>query len=356
VRREHPDARDDARLALQEADIYSWLEDFPKVVTANQRALEAARRQGMVQVEVRALHHQATARRHTGGLAACDQILAAIRLARRKAEASGDPILLSGVLVDLGAMLSSCNQPALADQVHQEALGHLRKSGAFGKMAPLLFNLGDARLTRGDLLGADRLMREALVICETHSGILCRERFLHPIGVNRLHRGELAEARRMLEESLRLNLRLGNPRMVAQSRAYLPTLAFWSGDLAQAIKLQREILAQWQAAGSTWAIAWAHTNLALLLAEAGRGTEALEHARRAVALANQSDEVTVDACSRASLALAELATGDLAAADRESARALARLRPPRKPVCAFIVWSVRSHVLWRADSSTPPRF
>jgi tetratricopeptide (TPR) repeat protein len=321
------------------------MDDYPKVVTANQRALEAARRQGMIQIEVRALHHQAFARRRTGGLAACDPALAAIRLARRKAEASGDPLLLNGVLVDLGSVLSNCNQPALADQVQQEALRRLRETGAFGKMAPLLFNLGASRLTQGDLIGADRLMREALASCETHSGILCRERFLHPVGANRLHRGEIAEARRMLEEGSRLNLRIGNRSRVAEAQAYLPTLTAWSGDLAQGIRLQRELLAGWQRAGSPWGTAWGHSGLAILLAEAGRGREALGHARRAMALANQYQEATLDACSRASLALAELAAGDLAAADRESALALARLRPPHKPFCSFIVWSVRSQVL-----------
>ncbi|HBL30755.1 MAG TPA: hypothetical protein DD490_28300, partial [Acidobacteria bacterium] len=59
-----------------------------------------------------------------------------------------------------------------------------------GKTAPLLYNLGGIRLDEGDLLGADRLMREAFETCRAH-GLACEERFLHPLGVNRLHRGEL---------------------------------------------------------------------------------------------------------------------------------------------------------------------
>jgi tetratricopeptide (TPR) repeat protein len=211
-------------------------------------------------------------------------------------------------------------------------------------MAPLLYNLGGSRLAAGDLLGADHLMREALATCETQGGILCRERFLHPIGVNRLHRGELAEAQRMLDEGIEINLRLGNAHRVAEARSYLPDLAAWRGDLAQAVELQRRVLAEREKIGAPRGIAFAHGDLAYWLADAGRGAEALEHARQAMALAPAHGE-TARACSQASLAFAELATGDLAAADRDSAAALTRLHPPRSPFCSFTIWRVRTQVL-----------
>jgi len=344
LRREHPAVRDDARLALIEADAFSWLEDFPKTVAANERAIVAARRQGMARIEIQALHLLAIARIRRDGARACDSALSEIALARRKAEASGDGLLLSGVLLDLGAALAGCDKPDQAEKVELETLDLLRATGALAKMAPLLYNLGGSRLAAGDLLEADRLMREALATCETQGGTLCRERFLHPIGVNRLHRGELAEAQRMLDEGIALNLRLGNTQRVAEARSYLPDLAAWRGDLAQAVVLQRRVLAERETIGAPRGIAFAHGDLAYWLADAGRGAEALEHARRAVALAAEQVETT-RACSQANLAFAELATGDLAAADRDSAAALARLRPPRKPFCSFTIWRIRSQVL-----------
>jgi DNA-binding winged helix-turn-helix (wHTH) protein/TolB-like protein len=344
LRREHPAESGDARLAMLEADAFSGLEDYRNEVAAAGRALAAARRQGMVQVEVRALHHLAIARLRSGSIADCPWALDQIARARGKAEATGDRFLLAGLLQDLGVALNDCEQRARAEQADREAVDLYREIGAQGKLAPLLYNLGSLRLNEGDLLGADHLMREAFETCEMY-GTLCRERFLHPVGANRLHRGELAEARRMIEEGIQRNLQTGNRNRVAEARSFLPDIAFWSGDLAQAVEHARQVLALRQEIGIPRGVAWAHSDLALFLAEAGRGTEALEHGRQAVDLASKQGEISLQACSRASLSLAELATGDLASADRESARALALLPPPHKPFCSFLVWRARVQVL-----------
>ncbi|PYQ56348.1 MAG: hypothetical protein DMF53_25670 [Acidobacteria bacterium] len=329
---------------MLEADAYSGLEDFRNGAAASGRALAAAQRQGMVQVEVRALHHLAIARIRSGSLADCPGALDQIAQARAKAEATGDRFLLAGVLQDLGVALADCEQRARSEQADREAIDLYREIGAQGRLAPLLYNLGSSRLNEGDLLGADRLMREALETCEAY-GTLCHERFLHPVGANRLHRGELAEARRMIEESLQRNLQSGNRYRAAEARSFLPDVAFWSGDLAQAVEHARQVLALRQEIGNPRGVAWAHSDLATWLAEAGHGAEALEHGRQAVALASKQGEISLQACSRASLSLAELATGDLASADRESARALALLPPPHKPFCSFLVWRARVQVL-----------
>ncbi|HEY2289211.1 MAG TPA: winged helix-turn-helix domain-containing protein [Thermoanaerobaculia bacterium] len=344
IRREHPAESDDARLAMLEADAFAGLEDYRNEVAAAGRALAAPRRQGMVQVEVRALHHLAVARIRSGSLADCPWALDQIARARAKAEATGDRFLLAGVLQNLGAALADCEQRARSEQADREAIDLYREIGALGKLAPLLYNLGSSRLNEGDLLGADRLMREAFETCEVY-GTLCRERLLHPVGANRLHRGELAEARRMIEESLQRNLQSGNRYRAAEARSFLPDIAFWSGDLARAVELARQVLASRQEIGNPRGVAWAHSDLATWLAEAGRGAEALEHGRQAVALASKQGEISLQACSHASLSLAELTIGDLASADRESARALALLPPPHKPFCSFLVWRARAQVL-----------
>ncbi|MFL6237109.1 MAG: winged helix-turn-helix domain-containing protein [Thermoanaerobaculia bacterium] len=344
LRREHPAESGDARLAMLEADAFAALEDYRGEVAAAGRALAAARRQGMVQVEVRALHHLAIARIRTGSIADCPWALDQIALARGKAEATGDRFLLANLLQDLGAALTDCEQRVRAEQVHHEAIDLYREIGALGKLAPLLYNLGGSRLSEGDLLGADRLMREAFETCETY-GTLCRERFLHPIGANRLHRGELAEARRMIEASIQRNLQTGNRNRTAEARSFLPDLAFWSGDSARAVELARQVLVLRQEIGIPRGVAWAHSDLALWLSEAGRGAEALEHGRQAVDLASKQGEISLQACSRASLSLAEFATGDLASADHESEQALGLLPPPHKPFCSFLVWRARVLVL-----------
>ena len=344
LRKEHPAASDDARLSLLEARAFGRLEDFPHATAAAQRTVTAARRQGMVQVEVEALHRMAAARLRAGTIADCGRSLAEVTTARSKAEPTGDRFLLGGVLQDFSVVLDTCGQPARADQMAREAIDLYREIGAVGKLPPLLYNLGTSRLEEGDLLAADSLMREALDACLATS-TLCRERLLHPIGVNRLHRGELAESRRMIEEGIQLNSQLGNRTRVAEAQGFLPDLAFWSGDTAQAVALQRQVLALRQEIGVAHLIAWAHSDLSGWLTEAGRGAEALEHARLAVTMAAKDGETTLNACSRASLAFADLAVRDLEAADRESAAAIALLRPPRFPFCSFFVWSVRAQVL-----------
>ncbi len=344
LRREHPELRDDARLDLLEASVFSWTEDYRKEILAAGRGIAAARRQGVAWAEVRALRFLAISRINSGSKTECPKALEEIALARRKAEATGNRFLVGGVLLDLGNALSACEEPARAEQADQEAIDLFREIGALGKTAPVLFNLGGLRLIAGDLKEADRLMREALETCQAYD-TLCRERFLHPVGVNRLHRGELAEARRMIEEGIDLNQRQGNRYRVAEAMSYLPDIAAWSGDLPRAVALQRQVLSLRQEIGIPRNIAWAHSDLAMWLAERGQGAEALSQAREAVRLAGQQGNSILKACSQASLALAELAAGDAEAADRESAQAIALLRLPRKPFCSFSIWRIRSRVL-----------
>ena len=345
LRREHPAESGDARLALFEAEAYAVLEDYRDQKAAAERALTAAQSQGMVQVEARALSHLALARLRAGSAVAdCRPALADLTRARGQAEATGDRFLLGSVLTNLGTVLSECEDPAGSERVYRQTVALFREIGALGKLPALLYNLGGSRLDAGDLFGADSLMREALDTCETQM-TRCRERFLHPVGVNRLHRGELAEARRMLDEGIQRNLEAGNRNRVAEARGFLPDIAFWSGDPERAVELQRQVLALRQEIGVPRRIAWAQYDLATWLAEAGHGAEALEHARRSVAMASRQGDTPLDACAHASLAQAGLATGDLVAADRESARALALLQPPRNPLCSFVVSQVRARTL-----------
>ena len=149
----------------------------------------------------------------------------------------------------------------------------------------------------------------------------------------------------MIEEGLRLNRQRGDRRRAAEAQGYLPDLAAWGGDLAQAIELQRQVLALRREIGVARGIAWAHGDLSTWLAEAGRGPEALEHARQAVSLASEQGDPSLDAYSRASLALAHLASGHLGEADRESSAASSLLPPPRTPLASLFIWSVRARVL-----------
>ena len=344
LRREHPAESGDARLAILEADAYAGLEDYRSEKIAAERALAAARSRGMVQVEVRALLQLALARLRSGSAADCGPALGDLTLARRRAETTGDRFLLGGVLQNLGIVLSQCEDPAGSEQAYRQAVDLYREIGAQGKLPALLYNLGGSRLYAGDLFGADSLMREALDTCEGWTAP-CRERFLSAVGANRLHRGELAEARRMIDQAIQRNLKIGNRNRVAEARGFLPDLAFWSGDLEQAVELQRQVLALRQEIGTAGGIAWAWSDLANWLAEAGHGAEALESARLAVAMASRQGDPSLDGCSRASLALADLVARNLTAADRESVRALAILHPPGQPFCSFTVWRVRTQVL-----------
>jgi DNA-binding winged helix-turn-helix (wHTH) protein len=344
LRREHPALADDARLSLAEADALALLGEYRALTATAARAVAAARRQGRAEVEVRALKRLALGRVRAGTAADCAPAREEMALARRRAEALGSRFLLAGVLQDFAVVLNTCEGRAGTEAVYLELIDLYRQLGAFGKVAPLLYNMGGDRLDLGDLPGADRLMREALETCQVYRG-LCREQFLHPVGINRLHRGELGEARRMIEEGIRRNRELGNRPRLAEAQSFLPDLAAWSGDLTQAVELQRQVLALRAELALPKGLAWGHSDLAWWLAEAGQGAAAREEARRAVALAAAHGDPVLNACSRASLAFAHLAAGELRAADRESARALTLLRPPRKPFCSFQIWRVRAQVL-----------
>jgi DNA-binding winged helix-turn-helix (wHTH) protein/tetratricopeptide (TPR) repeat protein/TolB-like protein len=344
LRRTHPAAAGDARLDLVEADAFVLIEDFPRQRVAAERALTAARRRGMVQVEIRALRRLADVQSNERDPAGCRSGAATLATALRKAEALGDRLLVADVLHGRGGFFRDCQDAAAADESYRQAIERYREVGALGKLPLSLYNLGNSRLDAGDLLAADSLMREAMELCQAH-GTRCRERFLHPLGVNRLHRGELAEARRLIEEGIELNRKLGNRNRVAEATGFLPDIAGWSGDLAQALEHARRVLALRQAIGSPYRTAWARTDLALWLVENGRSAEAATEARRALTLAAGQGDPQLTACAQGYLAFALLAAGDLAGADRESARALAQVRPPRGPLCSFQTLRVRAEVL-----------
>ncbi len=344
LRRAHPAAAGDARLDLLEADAFVLIEDFPRQRAAAERALTAARRRGMVQVEIRALRRLADTQSNERDPAGCRSGAKTLAAALQKAEALGDRLLMADVLHGRGGFFRDCQDAAAAEESYRQAIERYREVGALGKLPLSLYNLGNARLEAGDLLAADSLMREAMELCQAH-GTRCRERFLHPLGVNRLHRGELAEARRLIEEGIALNRRLGNRNRVAEATGFLPDIAGWSGDLAQALEHARRVLQLRQEIGSPYRTAWARADLSWWLVENGRAAEGLAEARRAVALAAGQADRQLIACAEGYLAFALLATGDLAAADRESARALAQVRPPHGPLCSFQTSRVRAEVL-----------
>lgn len=337
-------ARGDARLAILEAELMETIGDYPRELAAADRAVAAAREQKMGMVEARALTQLARSRLKVESVAACSPALVELAAARRQAAALDDRLLLGGVLLELGTARSKCEGPAAAEQSYQEAVDIFREAGALGRLPPLLYNLGDVRLDEGDLLGADRYMREALETCHEHS-TLCRERFQHQIGVNRLHRGELAEARRLLEEGIALNQQLGNRFRVAEAQSFLPDIAAWSGDPGQAVELQRQVLQLRQEVGTAAPIAWAQADLAIWLTEAGRGEEGAELAKQALAAADEVGETSFEGVARASLASASLEMGNLAIAERESARAIALLHQPRQPFASFFIRQTRAKVL-----------
>ena len=343
LRRAHP-AAGDARLDLLEADAYVLLEDFPRQRAAAERALVAARREGMVQVEVRALRRLADTLANERDPAGCRSGGELLATALRKAEAQGDRLLVADLVNGQGGYYRDCQDGPEAEASYRRAVALFREAGALGKLPVALYNLGNTRLDSGDLLEADRLMHEALEVCQAH-GTRCRERFVHPLGVNRLHRGELAAARRMIAEGIELNRRLGNRNRVAEATAFLPEIAGWSGDLAVAVTEARRVVALREEIGVRFRTAWARTDLAWWLAEHGRPAEAAAEARRALDLAAGQSDRKLAACARGTLAFALLAAGDLAAADRESARALAEVRPPRGPLCSFHTARVRAEVL-----------
>jgi tetratricopeptide (TPR) repeat protein len=343
LRRAHP-AAEDARLDLLDTDAYIMLEDFPRERVAAERALAAARRGGMLQVEVRALRRLADTESNERDPAGCRRAGETLATALGKAEALGDRFLVADVLHAQAGSARDCRDAATAEAAYRRVIALYRELGALGRLPISLFNLGNARLEAGDLLDADRLMHEAMELCQAQ-GTRCRERFLHPLGVNRLHRGELAAARRMIEEGIELNRRLGNLHRVAEASSFLPDIAGWSGDPAQALADARRVLVQRQKLGVRYRIAWARTDLAWWLVENGRTAEADAEARLALALAAGQADRQLTACAQGARACALLAAGDLAAADRESARALAGVPPPQGPLCSFQTARVRAEVL-----------
>lgn len=347
LRKRYPDHRDDARLALHEQGVYLLIEDYPKANEAGERAIAAARRQGMVQAEIAALHLTAIGRIRVETVAVCRPVLEQINLARRKAEALGDRLLLADVLNSLGFALSDCeDSQAAAERAYQAEADIYRQIGAPVRLAPVLHSLSSIRDREGDLLGAERLEREAYEGCLSTGLSHCGARYLIGLGLTRLRRGEPAEARRMIEEGIRLNEQLGSRFRVGEAQSFLAELAAWSGDLGKAVELERRDLAGQRQIGLSFGIGSAHSNLAYWLAEAGRGSEALANARQALAILDPSEEYMV-AFTRASLASALLVSGDLEAADRESARASSSLPLPREGVTSYLIWRIRAQVLLR---------
>jgi serine/threonine protein kinase/tetratricopeptide (TPR) repeat protein len=235
----------------------------------------------------------------------------------------------------VGNVYDELGNYAKAEAIHRDALA-LRKQRwgpIHPKVAESYNDLGVVLLHRGDLSGAERLIRQALAL-RSRSGTngLSVAESLDALGVLLRESHDLEQARRMHDRALtiRTNLLGAEHIKVAASLNNLAWVLHDQGDLSGAERLQQEALRQWKKllGPEHPNVGFALHNLGELRREQGRFEEAEEMQRQALLLETRAlgkDHPEV-AKSQFGLALALQGRGDAQGAEKLRVEALASLR------------------------------
>lgn len=232
--------REDPRIDLLESQTAGRLSDRATEMRTATAALVKGRSSGETLIVVQALLAQGNALRATGQSEAA---VAALREARRLAEADGHPYLLGRALANLGVALQARGELAEAEKVHRDALAIAERLGSSVGMAAQLQALGELHHQRGELAEAAGLLERALSGHVDNGDRMNQARTLDVLGLVLAARGDLDGARQQLERALEIGRAVHNRRDEAAFLSHLGQVLERQGELSEALRHHEQAFA-----------------------------------------------------------------------------------------------------------------
>ncbi len=229
--------------------------------------------------------------------------------------AVGDVRLEQRALGGLGVAYTLVNRPADALDHLMRALDLARRTGDLGHQAQWLGSIGQALWTFDQPDDAIRALTEAVAVARRVDDTELQASMLALLGQIHAAKGQAPRARECYGRALDLNRRLGQTGEQVHLLAALAALAVETGQIGNAIALGEQALRLATASGDRLAAARLHVRLGGLAQRRHDPVAALEHLRRALALAEGLDHPALLGQVLQHLAATEHAAGAPTAAE-----------------------------------------
>jgi DNA-binding SARP family transcriptional activator/tetratricopeptide (TPR) repeat protein len=287
------------------------------------RGLALASRAGWREGEAAMLNSRAAAAQDLGDTEQAERdYVAALALYRAAGHRTGEPVVLS----NLGGLYGRTGRLQEAADAFRQALAVDQRLGATGDVGIDLSNLGGACWRLGRL---DEAVQHLSAGLDVHREVGNRAGEANTLNyLARVHhdagRDEMAAT--VAEADLAKALEIGDPLIEVDAWNAVAGTRSRLGRQREAADARRRALDLAGTTGYRYGAAEALLGLAASSAEARVYTDSVEHARRALAVAQKARFLVLEGHARAALAAAHLGTGDLdgALAEAEAAETIYR--------------------------------
>ncbi|HEY6293334.1 MAG TPA: tetratricopeptide repeat protein [Terriglobia bacterium] len=222
----------------------------------------------------------------------------------------GDEVGVANTLNNLANIFYDHGEVATAKRMYEDSAAKFEGMGDKGGTAQELINIGLVFSNQGDLAGARAKYEQAIGICRQLGikGLLATA--LSGLGEVDLRQGNLAASRKSYEEAAALRRDLGEKGGAAESEFDLASLAIEEGHPANAQAALPAALDEVRREGQADDEAYGGALLARALLEEGKLVEADREARRALPLAEKSQNAEVRLMVATVAAQVEAASGE----------------------------------------------
>jgi tetratricopeptide (TPR) repeat protein len=185
----------------------------------------------------------------------------------------------------------------------------LGPNGGLG-YAWVLYQLGQVAMVQSDVIQAEKLCKESLLILRELRDLFGVHQNLLELGVNEIARQDYEQARRYFEEDLAVTKEIGYLGGSAAALWGLGATAFLQNDPEKARQLLDESQVIYRQVGDTWALCLFLLDLGQLDWEAGNYPDALRHFDEVLSLGRQQGDVNIISYALSNLGRLALSQGD----------------------------------------------
>lgn len=303
---------DDARIALQQADVFDIKGAYKEQEAAAETAAHRAGELGATLLQARALNQQARSLEKQGKL---DDALRSAQQATTISEAAGERAEVAKALTITGIVHFDQGKFGEAADAYGRALIIERESGDMLAVATTLNNLANALGEQGDLSGSTKMLNEALAsfreVGDKHSAAAV----LGSIAARTMQQGDLKQGKKMLQEGLAASREIGDQERTSTALYNLGEVLRWQGDLKGARKMYEQSEALSKQIGDQSGVAYALYSLGDVATAEGLFVAALDYYNQSITLRTQMGEKGNVAESQMALALLLFDEGDAIGAE-----------------------------------------
>lgn len=279
--------KDDPRIDLATAEVYTATSDSKSVLPAAQRAADRALQRGMKIVFASATAYQAHALFSLGDPAKAQTSLEA---AKRAYEEAGDKVSAARVTMNMANLLYAKGEPGLALDAYQKALAQYLEAGNRSGVAVADQNIGAVLGDLGQFARARKYLDESVATYREIEDKPGAANAMMNIAANLYQQGQLAEAAAMFSQCLQVYRQSGDRSNQATALLNLGDVSLTRGNPSDSRNYFDQALAIYRELGDESSTALVLKNLSEVLRLQGDTVGATARAEEALAIQNRLGE------------------------------------------------------------------